>query len=89
MKFGMVGALLGIALLAGGTTLFMNTLSTQNGRIRGTLNNKTSLNAVKLIYRWSDMKLGTRIRLAGRLINASILWFCLYITICLLLILDA
>ncbi len=89
MKFGMVGAFLGIALLIGGTVLFMNTLSTQTNRIRGRLNNKKSFPALQSVYRWTDAKLGRQIKWSGALITGSVVWFCLYIIICLLLILDA
>ena len=89
MKFGMVGAFVGILLLIGGAALFLNTLSTQTSRVRGRLNNKKSFPILQSIYRWTDAKLGSQIKWSGALIMGSIVWFCLYIMICLLLVLDA
>lgn len=84
--FGALAATLGILMLGLGQFILVEILGKHSNRISSSIRNPRGWRQLEAIARWVDTSIDRPLKLAERLILASMLWFPIYMFVCLILI---
>ena len=88
MHVAIVGAVIGILMVGFGQIVMINILARQSVRISSALLSKRRWRTLVAIGRWQGLYFSRRLRLIDILVYGSVVWFAIYMSICLSIIVS-